>query len=86
MEKTEKVTMEKIQSLAKQRGFIYPSSEIYGGFANTWDFGPLGIELKNNIKKLWWQHFVQERMDMVGLDSAIILNPKVWEASGHVGG
>ncbi|OIP23301.1 glycine--tRNA ligase [bacterium CG_4_10_14_0_2_um_filter_33_32] len=79
-----KVTMEKIQSLAKQRGFIFPSSEIYGGFANTWDYGPLGVELKNNIKNSWWKHFVHDREDMVGLDSAIILNPKVWEASGHV--
>jgi glycyl-tRNA synthetase len=80
------VSMEKIHSLAKQRGFIYPSSEIYGGFANTWDFGPLGIELKNNFKKLWWKHFVQNNLDMVGVDTALIMNPKVWEASGHVGG
>lgn len=80
-----KVTMEKIQSLAKQRGFIYPSSEIYGGFANTWDYGPLGVELKNNFKKIWWKYFVQERMDIVGIDSSIIMNPRVWEASGHVG-
>ncbi|PIP75025.1 MAG: glycine--tRNA ligase [Candidatus Levybacteria bacterium CG_4_9_14_3_um_filter_35_16] len=78
--------MEKITNLAKKRGFVFPDSEIYGGLANTWDFGPLGIELKNNIKKLWWKTFVQERMDMVGLDSAIIMNPKVWEASGHVSG
>jgi len=80
------VSMEKIHSLAKQRGFIYPSSEIYGGFANTWDFGPLGVELKNNFKKIWWKHFVQENLDMVGVDTALIMNPKVWEASGHVGG
>ncbi len=80
-----KVTMQKIESLAKQRGFIYPSSEIYGGMANAWDYGPLGVELKNNFKKIWWKHFVQENADIVGLDSAIIMNPKVWEASGHVG-
>ncbi|MCL4354473.1 glycine--tRNA ligase [Patescibacteria group bacterium] len=78
--------MDKITNLAKKRGFVFPDSEIYGGLANTWDFGPLGIELKNNIKKLWWKTFVQERIDMVGLDSAIIMNPKVWEASGHVSG
>jgi len=78
--------MDKITNLAKKRGFVFPDSEIYGCLANTWDFGPLGIELKNNIKKLWWKTFVQERMDMVGLDSAIIMNPKVWEASGHVSG
>lgn len=82
---TTAVTMEKIASLAKQRGFIYPSSEIYGGYANTWDYGPLGAELKNNYKKLWWKHFVQENANMVGTDTAIIMNPKVWEASGHVG-
>ncbi len=78
--------MEKIISLCKRRGFVFPGSEIYGGLANSWDYGPLGVELKNNIKKLWWQMFVQERDDMVGLDAAIIMNPKVWEASGHVGG
>ncbi len=81
-EQTEK--MEKIVSLAKQRGFIYPGSEIYGGLANSWDYGPLGVELKNNIKQLWWKQFVQNREDMVGLDAALIMNPKVWEASGHV--
>lgn len=78
--------MDKLQALARGRGFVYPDSEIYGGMSNTWDFGPLGVELKNNFKKLWWKHFVQERHDMVGLDSALIMNPKVWEASGHVGG
>lgn len=78
--------MDKIISLSKQRGFVFPDSEIYGGISNTWDYGPLGVELKNNIKKLWWKTFVQERMDMVGLESAIIMNPKVWEASGHVSG
>jgi len=77
-------SMEKIVSLAKRRGFIFPGSEIYGGLANSWDYGPLGVELKNNIKKLWWQKFVQERPDVVGLDSAIIMNPKTWEASGHL--
>ncbi|NTU70002.1 glycine--tRNA ligase [bacterium] len=81
-----KVTMEKLQALARSRGFVYPDSEIYGGMANTWDYGPLGVELKNNFKKLWWKHFVQERPDMVGVDTALIMNPKVWEASGHVGG
>jgi glycyl-tRNA synthetase len=78
--------MEKIISLAKRRGFIYPGSEIYGGLSGTWDYGPLGVELKNNIKQLWWRMFVQDRDDMCGLDAAILMNPKVWEASGHVGG
>lgn len=77
--------MEKIVSLAKSRGFVFPGSEIYGGLANTWDYGPLGIELKNNIKKAWWQKFVQESPHNVGLDAAILMNPKVWEASGHTG-
>jgi glycyl-tRNA synthetase len=76
--------MEKIVSLCKRRGFVYPGSEIYGGLANAWDFGPMGTELKNNIKQHWWKTFVKERDDMVGLDSAIIMNPKVWEASGHL--
>ena len=76
--------MEKIVSLAKRRGFVFPGSEIYGGLANSWDYGPLGVELKNNIKNLWWDRFVHRRDDMVGLDSALIMNPKVWEASGHV--
>lgn len=75
--------MTKIVSLCKRRGFIYPDSEIYGGLANTWDYGPLGVELKNNIKQLWWKCFVQGRDDMVGIDTALIMNPKVWEASGH---
>src|SRR3990172_4712201 len=78
------VTMEKIVSLCKRRGFIYPGSEIYGGLSGTWDYGPLGVELKNNIKQLWWRMFVQERLDMVGLDAALVMNPKVWEASGHL--
>ena len=76
--------MDKIVSLAKRRGFIYPGSEIYGGLANSWDFGPLGVELKNNVKQLWWQKFVHQRDDVVGIDSALIMNPKVWEASGHL--
>lgn len=78
------VTMEKVVSLCKRRGFIFPGSEIYGGLANTWDYGHVGVELKNNLKKVWWKHFVQERLDMVGLDAAILMNPRVWEASGHV--
>lgn len=77
--------MEKIVNLAKQRGFVFPGSDIYGGLANTWDYGPLGIELKNNIKQAWWQKFVQESPYNVGLDAAILMNPKVWEASGHTG-
>jgi glycyl-tRNA synthetase len=77
-------SMETILSLCKRRGFIFPGSEIYGGLANSWDYGPLGVELKNNIKKAWWKKFVQERGDMVGLDAALIMNPKVWEASGHL--
>lgn len=76
--------LDKIVSLCKRRGFIFPSSEIYGGLANFWDYGPLGVELKNNIKKLWWQKFVQSRDDIVGIDSTLIMNPKVWEASGHL--
>ena len=78
--------MEKIISLCKRRGFIYPGSEIYGGLAGTWDYGPLGVELKNNIKNLWWKKFVEERDDMYGIDAAILMNAKVWEASGHVAG
>jgi glycyl-tRNA synthetase len=76
--------MEKIVSLCKRRGFVFPGSEIYGGLANSWDYGPLGVELKNNIKQLWWKRFVQQRDDMVGIDAALIMNPKVWEASGHL--
>ncbi|MFY9492967.1 MAG: glycine--tRNA ligase [Minisyncoccia bacterium] len=77
-------SIEKIVSLCKRRGFVYPGSEIYGGLANSWDYGPLGVELKNNIKQLWWRKFVHGRDDMVGLDAALIMNPKVWEASGHL--
>src|SRR3989344_1551138 len=76
--------MEKIVSLCKRRGFVFPGSEIYGGLANSWDYGHLGVELKNNIKNLWWRRFVQSRDDMVGLDAALIMNPKTWEASGHL--
>lgn len=78
--------MEKIVSLSKRRGFIYQGSEIYGGLAGTWDYGPLGVELKNNIKNLWWRMFVQSRDDMYGVDAAILMNPEVWKASGHVDG
>lgn len=76
--------MEKIFALAKRRGFIYPGSEIYGGFSGFWDYGPLGVELKNNVKREWWKSMVYERDDVVGMDASIIMNPKVWEASGHV--
>lgn len=78
--------MEKLVSFAKTQGFVYQGSEIYGGLANTWDFGPLGVELKNNIKKAWWKKFVQESKYNVGLDCAILMNPETWVASGHVGG
>jgi len=78
--------MEKVISLCKGKGFIFPGSEIYGGLANTWDYGPLGVELKNNVKKAWWQKFVQESPFNVGVDCAILMNPEVWVASGHVGG
>ncbi|MGC4190842.1 MAG: glycine--tRNA ligase [Thermomicrobiales bacterium] len=77
-------TMEKIVALSKRRGFVFPGSDIYGGLANTWDFGPLGVELKNNIKQLWWKTFIHHRRDMVGLDAGILMHPRVWEASGHV--
>jgi len=79
-------TMNALVSLTKRRGFVYPSSEIYGGLANAYEYGPLGVELKRNIMNLWWKRFIQQRADMVGLDSSIILHPKTWEASGHVGG
>ncbi len=81
-----KKTMEKIVALCKNRGFIFPGSEIYGGLANSWDYGPLGVEFKNNVKRAWWKKFVQESRYNVGLDSAIIMNPEAWVASGHVGG
>ena len=79
-------TMEKIVALAKNRGFVYPGSDIYGGLANAWDYGPLGVELKNNVKKAWWRKFIQESPYNVGVDCAILMNPQVWVASGHVGG
>ena len=78
--------MEKIVNLCKSRGFVYPGSEIYGGLSNSWDYGPLGVEFKNNVKRAWWKKFVQESPYNVGLDSAILMNPQVWVASGHVGG
>ncbi len=78
-------SLDSLVSLCKRRGFIFAGSDIYGGLANTWDYGPLGVELKNKVKKLWWKTFVQQRLDMVGLDASILMNPKVWEASGHVG-
>ena len=81
-----KLTMDKLVALCKGRGFVYSGSEIYGGLANTWDFGPLGVLLKNNIKAAWWKKFVQESPYNVGLDSAILMNPEVWVASGHLGG
>ena len=81
-----KKTMEKIVALCKGRGFVYPGSEIYGGLANTWDYGPLGVALKNNIKAAWLKKFVQENKYNVGLDAAILMNPQTWVASGHVGG
>ena len=85
MKNSEK-TMEKIVALCKGRGFIFSGSEIYGGLANTWDYGPLGVELKNNVKKAWWKKFVQENPYNVGLDAAILMNPQTWVASGHLGG
>ena len=78
-------SLDQVVSLCKRRGFIFPGSDIYGGLANTWDYGPLGVELKNRVKRQWWKSFVQSRQDMVGLDSGILMNPRVWEASGHVG-
>ena len=85
MKNTEK-KMDKIVALCKGRGYIYPGSEIYGGLANTWDYGPLGVEFKNNVKKAWWKKFIQESKYNIGLDCAILMNPQTWVASGHVGG
>ena len=85
MNNTEK-TMDKVIALCKNRGFVFSGSEIYGGLSNTWDYGPLGVEFKNNVKRAWWKKFVQESPHNVGLDSAILMNPQVWVASGHVGG
>src|SRR6478735_12270402 len=81
---TRAATMEKIVALSERRGFVFPGSDIYGGLANTWDYGPLGVELKNNIKQLWWKTFVHRRREIVGLDAGILMHPRVWEASGHV--
>ena len=85
-EKPSWYTMDQIVSLCKGRGFVYPGSEIYGGLANSWDYGPLGVEFKNNIKRAWWRKFVQESPYNVGMDAAILMNPETWVASGHVGG
>ncbi len=85
-QKNDENLIEKITSLAKRRGFIFQGSEIYGGLAGTWDYGPLGVALKKNIERLWWQKFVDSREDMYGIESAILMNPKVWEASGHIEG
>ncbi|MDD5602817.1 MAG: glycine--tRNA ligase [Eubacteriales bacterium] len=79
-------TMDKITAFARNRGYVYPGSEIYGGLANAWDYGPLGVEFKNNVKKAWWKKFIQENPYNVGIDCAILMNPQVWVASGHVGG
>ena len=80
----EKLTMEKLVAVCKQYGFVFQGSEIYDGLANTWDYGPVGVELKNNVKRLWWKRFVQESLNSYGVDAAILMNPRVWEASGHV--
>src|SRR6266702_6593027 len=79
-------TMDKLVSLAKRRGFVFQSSEIYGGIGSVWDYGPLGVELKKNINERWWRSLVHEREDIEGLDAAILMHPKVWEASGHLAG
>jgi glycyl-tRNA synthetase len=81
-----KVTMDKLVSLCQRRGFIFPSSDIYGGLSGCWDYGPVGVELKRNVKDAWWRAIVQERDDVVGIDTSVLMNPKVWEASGHVSG
>ena len=81
---TSVVTMEKIVNLSKRRGFVFPSSEIYGGLVSCWDYGPLGVELKRNVKEAWWRDTVTSRPDVVGLDCSIMMHPKVWEASGHL--
>jgi len=86
MSNVEAEKMEKIIALCKRRGFVYQGSEIYGGLAGTWDYGPFGVKLKNNIKNLWWKRFVDDRSDMYGVDAAILMNQKVWQATGHVGG
>src|SRR3989339_229362 len=86
MPKNETNQMQKIVAWSKRRGFVFPGSEIYGGLANSWDFGPLGAQLKRNIRDLWWQYFVVGRDDILGLDGGILMNPRVWEASGHLAG
>src|SRR5215467_1596953 len=78
------MNMDVLVSLSKRRGFVFQSSEIYGGTGSVWDYGPLGVELKNNIKRIWWRDFVQARSDMVGIDASILMNPMVWKASGHL--
>ncbi|HEU5432118.1 MAG TPA: glycine--tRNA ligase [Thermomicrobiales bacterium] len=83
-ERTRTATMEKVAALSKRRGFVFPGSDIYGGLANTWDYGPLGVELKRNVKDLWWRTFVHRRRNIVGMDAGILMHPRVWEASGHV--
>src|SRR3989338_6707305 len=84
MAENAETTLDKIVNLAKRRGFVFPGSEIYGGLANSWDYGPLGVELMNNVKRAWWKRFVQQRADMVGLDASILMNLKVWQASGKI--
>ncbi len=79
-----KADLETLTSLAKRRGFVFPSAEIYGGFASTYDYGPLGVEMRRNIRELWWRRMVQERDDVVGIEAAIVTNPEVWRVSGHV--
>ena len=86
MAKSASSLMDKIVSLCKRRGFVFPASEIYGGQGSTYDWGPLGVELKRRVKEAWWESMVYSRQDVVGLDSAIIQSPRVWETSGHVGG
>ena len=85
MEQSEK-TLDMIVNLCKNRGYVFPGSEIYGGLANSWDYGPLGVEFKNNVKKAWWKKFIQENPYNVGVDCAILMNPQTWVASGHLGG
>src|SRR6266545_3346797 len=80
----ELISLEPIVNLAKRRGFVVPSSEIYGGVASIFDYGPLGVELKNNLKSLWWKTFIHNRSDVVGIEPSIIMHPRVWEASGHL--
>ena len=80
---SKKIALEDVVALAKRRGFIYPGSDLYGGLANTYDYGPYGVEMKKNIKELWWEKFIHDRNDMYGIESSIFLNPKVWKASGH---